>query len=433
MRTVLTMVMLVLASAALAEPPVRDDEPGWWDALLYVDSMYAQNPTHMNFSYWIPPEGDPRPAYIRNGSEFLEADARWDGERLVMDFPHYDSRLEAKRIMNVGGRLAIQGKWTKQRSDEVAEMDVWAIEAGDYFWQHTEAGDEGWEIKPQPARTERWVMEFSKSGTAFGVFKYTGRSEQYEDPSKPDRQELHGTIMTPTGDYRFLSGEFGTSSDGDTYKLSVFDGAHAFVFEAEKNRRDRTLRGDFYSGTHWHETFTARRLGYDEEFSFPDPFSEVTLQPGQTRLGLPRLNEAPYAGKPTIVQIFGTWCPNCHDEAPVLVDLYERYHGKGLQILSLAYEYTDDRERSERQIAHFKERHGATWEFVAAGINDKQKTAASLPALSAVKSYPTTIWINPDGTVRAIHSGFSGPATGEEHEKTKAEFETLTKEIVEAQ
>ena len=247
-------------------------------------------------------------------------------------------------------------------------------------------------------------------------------------------REVNGTFRTPTGDYRYLAGVWdfhgGSAADTPTLQLSVFDGAHAFLIDAEHSPADGTLIGDFYSGNWWHETFTARRLGPDEEFELPDPFSEVALTSGDGTLNIEALDKPRYRGKPVIVQIFGTWCPNCHDETPVLRDLYERYREDGLQVLGLAYEVTGDDARSQRQVERFKKKFGIDWEIEIAGTSDKAQASKTLPDITAVKSFPTTIWIGRDGKVRAIHSGFSGPATGDEHVELVAEFESLTEDIV---
>jgi len=433
-------VLFLAAPAVAAEPPVRDDEPGWWEAHLVIDDPDAEriplealaeqrltSRRTIKFLLWIPPEKHNRTAYIRNGDEFIAVQIERRGDELRIEFPHYDSIIVADRDQD-GKYLGI---WSKKRTESVATMRFIAKPRDEAKWRLKQRMLENWNLEAM--LTSRYEFVFANSGRALGTFELPTRetaSLTYEIP-------MTGTIETPTGDYRFLSGEFRHYCASDTIELSVFDGAHAFLFRADVDwnspSRSDLVNGHFFSGNHWHETFTARRLEEGEEFNLPDPFSEVGLKPGVTRLGLPRLSEPPYAGKPTIVQVMGTWCPNCHDEAPALADLYEEYHDDGLQILSLCYEYTDDPERSRRQIERFKERHGASWEFVAAGVNDKQKTAATLPALTSIKSYPTTIWVNPDGTVRAIHSGFSGPATGERHTETLEEFERLTREIVEAQ
>ena len=247
--------------------------------------------------------------------------------------------------------------------------------------------------------------------------------------------EVNATIETPTGDYRFLHGSvkhwLGAGANGASWTLSTFDGAHAFLIDAMKRGEfDGTITGTFYSRNTWRETFTATRLAPGEDFDLPDPFSEVSLKPGETRLHLPLLDDPKYAGKPVIVKIMGTWCPNCHDATRLLVELYAEHHDDGLEILGLAYEHTEDEARSLRQIARFKERLGATWDIIPAGVSDKKKTAATLPALTDIKSYPTTIFLNRDHTVEAIHSGFSGPATGAAHQRLRERFESMIETLL---
>jgi len=370
-------------------------------------------------------EGGPLPFYlripdtgnavIRNGDEEIEvATQRFPDGASLLDFPHYDSRL----TLEPTGDGGYAGVYAKTRGGgEVAEMPADARPVGEPAPSRRFPFVTAAPVTDTPDFSGTWRMDFSGGGLAKGVF------EQAESGA------IEGTILTPTGDYRFLAGNV----VAETMHLSVFDGSHAFLFTGELGPSNDAMTGHFYSGGYYHDTFIATRLSPGEDFELPDPFSEVGLVEGETRLGIEKLREAPYAGAPTIVVVFGTWCPNCNDEAPLLKRLYDEHHADGLQILGLAYEHTDDPDRSRRQIDRFKERYGLTWEIVAAGVSDKQQTASTLPSIDTIKSYPTTIWVKPDGTVRAIHSGFAGPATGEAWEQTQAEFERLTREIVEAQ
>jgi len=367
---------------------------------------------------WLPfflrilPEGGE--AIIRNGEEEIEATLRrFPDGALLIDFPHYDSRL----TLEPAGEGALAGVYTKTRlGGEIAEMRARAEPVGEPRPERrfpAGAGADG----AAPDYSGRWRMAFAEDGPAKGIFE------------QDEAGALTGTILTPLGDYRFLAGNV---VEGEL-RLSVFDGSHAFLFTGSLDEAGQTMTGEFHSGGYFEDSFSATRLSPGEDFDLLDPLDEVALEPGVTRLGIEPLQREPYDGAPTIVVIFGTWCPNCHDEAPLLKRLYDEHHEEGLQILGLAYEHTDDIVRSRRQIDRFKQRFGIEWEIIPAGVSDKEQTAGALPSISTIKSYPTTIWVNPDGTVRAIHSGFAGPATGEAWEETQALFHRLTREIVSAQ
>jgi hypothetical protein len=65
-----------------------------------------------------------------------------------------------------------------------------------------------------------------------------------------------------------------------------------------------------------------------------------------------------------------------------------------------------------------------------AGRADKDAASAAFPAVDRVRAYPTTIFLAGDGRVRAVHSGYAGPATGAEHEALRARFEGLIEECL---
>ena len=128
--------------------------------------------------------------------------------------------------------------------------------------------------------------------------------------------------------------------------------------------------------------------------------------------------------------MFGSWCPNCHDEAPYLAELHRRYKDRGLSILALAFELTGDLERDTRQVEIYKRRYGIEFPVLVAGLADKKEASKAFPLLDRVRSYPTTVFMDADGRVRAVHTGFAGPATGKEHAKLRAEFERLIEELL---
>ena len=156
-----------------------------------------------------------------------------------------------------------------------------------------------------------------------------------------------------------------------------------------------------------------------EALRFPDPHGRGWS-----------LADPALAGKARIIEVFGTWCPNCNDATRYFLELQERFGSRGLSILALAFELTGDFERDARQVRRFAEHHGATYPLLVAGLSDKKKASKALPLLDRVRSYPTTIFLHADGRVRAIHTGYTGPATGIANYELRAEFESLVEELL---
>ena len=57
--------------------------------------------------------------------------------------------------------------------------------------------------------------------------------------------------------------------------------------------------------------------------------------------------------------------------------------------------------------------------------SDDRKTEKTLPQLTPIRSFPTTIFIGKKGTVREITGTFYGPGTGRYFEAYKKEFYTI--------
>lgn len=413
----------VCAQARLVQPREKAEESGWWWMALVRDDGVK-----IPFLLYAPREGEEQP-FIRNGEEKIPVDAAWEGETLTLDFPHYDSRLIATLTDSdqpLRPDRVFEGEWRKTARGEVRVMKVDGNAAINGHWRQRFSGA----LRPDAIVTRAapvdvfgvWRMNFADSGVAKGVFHPI---EKAGEQGRRIGEGVRGTVRTPTGDYRFLAG----MNDG-RLALSVFDGAHAFLITGALERGGDRMTGFFYSGNHWKEAFSAERVPEGEDFTLPDPFEDTSVTTPDRRLRLPQLQAPPYADRPVIVSIFGTWCPNCHDEASALVDLYERYHDEGLQILGLAYEHTGADERARRQVERFKEKYGIDWRIVVAGSSDKQQASATLPAVDRIRAFPTTIFLNRDHTVRAVHSGFSGPATGDAHDELLERFDQLTRDIL---
>ncbi|WP_420845212.1 TlpA disulfide reductase family protein [Maribacter litopenaei] len=128
-----------------------------------------------------------------------------------------------------------------------------------------------------------------------------------------------------------------------------------------------------------------------------------------------------------IVQLMGSWCPNCLDESKFLVNYLEYNQNKDLAVLALAFEQAKTKERALQSIERLKDRIGISYPILLAqyGSYDKKKAQQKLPMLNHVLSYPTTIFVDKKGEVRKIHTGFNGSATGKKYEEFKLEFDSF--------
>ncbi|MCF6347544.1 MAG: redoxin domain-containing protein [Flavobacteriaceae bacterium] len=262
-----------------------------------------------------------------------------------------------------------------------------------------------------------FVENDSVSYPAVGIFKKEG-------------ELLTGTFLTETGDYRYLEGY----TKDNKMNLFTFDGNHAFMFNATV--QNDSLKGEFYSGKDYKSTFTAYKdknakltdankltylkEGYDKiEFSFPGLDGKpVTLE------------DKKYQNKVVMLQIFGTWCPNCMDETKFYADWYDKNKDKDVEIIGLAYEAKDDFEYAKARVEKMKQKYNVGYDYVIAGVYDKTAAAKTLPMLNHVLSFPTTIFIDKKGKVRRIHTGFSGPATGKHYEKFVDDFNDFLNQLM---
>ena len=311
------------------------------------------------------------------------------------------------------------GKWKKCRGkDEWVEMEFRAER--DRSPLIGNGGGAG--VIPDDGRVSKfdgqWLVKFSKSDDPAVAKIKDGFGTQ-----------LSGTFLTTTGDYRFLSG----NDDDKNMSLSCFDGAHAFLFTAKLDD-DEKLQGDFWSSNTWHETWTAER---DQSAKLPDAFEQTVMKKRATldAVSFPdldgkmrKLTDPEYAGKARLIYVFGSWCPNCHDAAAYFAELKKKY--KDLSILGLAFELTGEFERDARQVRRYLKRHNVEYPVLIAGTADKTIATKQLGLLDRVRSYPTTIFVDGNGEIHGIHTGFTGPATGAAYGELKNKFESIINKML---
>lgn len=246
---------------------------------------------------------------------------------------------------------------------------------------------------------------------------------------------LEGTIISNTGDY----GHFAGQVKGDSFALAHFDGSYVYLLTGALSGgggTPDTLRGLFHAGLRAQTPWIAvRSTGAPHLKALTENTQADTTEP--FRFAFPDLDgrlvterDPRFKGKVVMVDVFGTWCPTCHDAAPKLVKLYRKYREQGLEIVGLAYEVSGDTSVDRRQVRRYREKFGIPFTLLLAGVNDTEAAAATLPQLQGFISFPTTIFLGRDGKVRRIHAGFYGPATGAQHAKLVREFEGTVERLL---
>jgi hypothetical protein len=108
----------------------------------------------------------------------------------------------------------------------------------------------------------------------------------------------------------------------------------------------------------------------------------------------------------------------------------QKYREKGLSITALCFEVTGEHERDAAQAKKMLARHGAQYLGLLCGRSDRALAQQALPALDTVFAFPMTVFLHKDGRVRAVHAGFSGPATGAAYETLRTEFTHIVDELL---
>lgn len=344
---------------------------------------------------------------IINGDEFIKVD-----EIAVRD----DGFIEA-RLPVFNSSLVF-----KQKEDRLEGHWINYAKSADYKLPFTaQAGlKERFIVESLPPAADlsgRWEVTFSPdtddSYPAVGEFKQIGN-------------HVSATFITETGDYRYLEGIL----NGNKLKLSTFDGAHAFLFIAdlsalESEKEVKTLKGIFYSGSHWEEPWIAHEnakatLKDPNELTFlKDGFANIEFSFPDEQDKMISFSDKKFRGKVVIVQVLGTWCPNCMDETRLYTQLYNRYCDEGLEIVGLAFEATEDKAEAWTRLSRYKEQLGIEYDLLYSGKASKGVASEALPMLNRIISFPTSIILDRDGIVRKIHTGFYGPATSEYATYTK--------------
>ena len=371
----------------------------------YRGILYREDGKEVVFNMVIKGTGNQTQLYIINAREKIQVkDLQVKNDSLTFRMPVFESEFKAQ----VEPDGSIKGVWLKAIAAKTQQWPFVAI-----------PGQKRFDAIHGAAKNNisgRWAVTITRANG-------TTRPAVAEFVQKGN--DLTGTFLTPTGDYRYLHGII----TGDQLLLSTFDGAHAYTFSAKVVNNNKIEEGFFGSGIAGKESWTAER---NKTARLPEG-NEPQLKEGYSKLDFVfsdidgnkvSINDVRFRNKVVIIQIMGSWCPNCLDETKFLSDYYDKNGSRGVEIVSLAYEYSTDFQRSQKSVRKFQQLFNVKYPMLITGVavSDSLRTEKTLPQITPIKAFPTTIFLGRDGTVKEIHSSFYGPGSGKYYEEFKKEF-----------
>jgi thiol-disulfide isomerase/thioredoxin len=397
------ILLLLISVSATAQIHIND---GLWRGVLTLDTKkQIELPFIFNVYY---ADGDPSITIFNADEKIVIDEIEVKNDSIFFKMPVFDTEFKCKFFPGL-----MQGVWINHSKTENNVIPFSAV-----FGQTDRFKAR---VITRADFAGRWETTLGvgtpDSSKAIGVFKQK-------------MQIVTGTFLTETGDYRYLEG----IADGKNLYLSSFDGAHAYLFTGVVDEKG-VINGDFYSGLTGREKF---RAVPNTRFELRDPYSITKAVKGEpvnfsfinlegTKISL---SDEKYKNKVVIVQIMGSWCPNCMDETAYLSNIYNQYQSKGVEIIALAYERTTDMEKAKSNVNRLRSKYGAQYEFLITGLSGAVNAQKSLPFLSSVSAFPTTLYLNKKHEIEKIYTGYSGPATGAAYIKMKESVENLLNELI---
>jgi thiol-disulfide isomerase/thioredoxin len=342
---------------------------------------------------------------LHNGQEEIALnDIKVEKGQVTIPLQTYEITMELSRQKK--GRLA--GYLIRHNKNPKTKIPVIAT-----FGVNERFQEKG--LKPTIELTGRWAVtltdEQNKKDTGIVIFK------QQEN-------QLTGTILTPTGDFRYFAGFISENE----FTTASFDGVYNYLFKGE------VVNGQLKARllSNYKTTIEGIR---NEKAELPDAYLQTQLKSLQFLFpdldgNLISLKDQKFKNRPVIVQLFGSWCPNCLDEMNYLIPWYKKNQKRGVEIIALAFERSLSPEDAKKQLKKTQAKFNIPYTLLIAGSTSEDRPKDKIKEVVNFISFPTTIFLNRDHKVIKVHAGFTGPSTGEFYERWKTEFNQTVNELL---
>ncbi|MET0279727.1 MAG: TlpA disulfide reductase family protein [Steroidobacteraceae bacterium] len=420
-RFAATAWLLASAGAAFADPAIN----GHWDAQL----INKGNP--IPFRLDISGSGDTLQGTLYDGFRAYEntTSATFKDGKLVLNIEHYlttitatvqDGKLVGDVHSQNRGQSADYG-FVATRHDDKAAAAARAITAPSI------SGD--WEIplstpSSKGEKAFRFIVDQKGAEVAASILRVDGDTGAYSGVFKDGQWVLShfdgsrpGVIVvtpSPDGTLEIQQRVDRPGSAAENAYAATPDGRYAPKLIAYRPAVARA-KGLPEPANHLAHT-TSRDPGERFAFSFPDLDGRVQSQ-----------DDPYFKGNVIVAIVTGTWCPNCHDEAQYLVELDRKYRDQGLRIVALNFEEVEQQESLQRARAFVKQ-YGVKYPYLLAGAPEEMW--AKVPQLVNLNTWPATVFVGRDGTVRAVHAGFASPSTGNFYQKQQQDFTSRIEQLL---
>lgn len=388
----------------------NDLTEGSWRGTVLLDTNDKSSELPFIFEVGENKDGDPR-IIIFNAEEEIEVnEIEFEGDTVKIKMPVYKDEILARVVSND----SIAGRYLHVGSRSSYSMPFYAVSG---------------KMERFKGANKPPALDVSGKWEVSAVYRDTIKNT-YVAEFRQKGNTLTGTFMTAAGDYRYLEG----AVSGNDLMLSVFEGYYTKLFRAKITPDGKITDGIIIGGPSSREKWSAvknenaKLPDHDKLSSVREDIDKIDFTFPNLKNYMVSLSDQKYKGKPVIVSIGGSWCPNCKDEVRLLAELYEKYNPKGLEIICINFE-SNNLEESLQRIERFRSQLGAKFEFLYAGEAGRKVTEV-LPFMKEFRGYPTTIFLNKNHKVLAVHTGFSGPGTGFHYDKLKQEIIGLIEKMV---
>lgn len=373
----------------------------------YRAEMITKDGSVLPFRFELIKDSDQLIMKVDNDKETLiYDDIRYENDSIKIFMPPFDAVIIAKV-----GHGSLEGIYLKEESGTKTSFKAIISDAPKFESNETPNLDLNGQF--------RTVFRPEKPYPGLGIFSQKGN-------------QVSGTFRKNSGDTRFLSGIVFK----DSILLSTFDGAHPYLIKAAK--LGDTIHGNLYYQSNsitkfWMIKDDNYQLENSKELTqLKDGFETISFNFKNTSGDYVSLNDEQFKNKVVVVQIMGTWCPNCLDETQFFLSYIKDNPSTDIAFVALSFEAARTEKKAMDRIQLMVDRFDIPYPVLLAqfGSVDTKIAQEKLPMLKEIRSYPTTIIIDKSGKVNSIHTGFNGPATGKAFEDFKMEFDEEIKSLV---